>query len=159
MSFWLLPAPLRGTVFQPRPPEPHPRGAYPSSPPPLILSPDLAPTLTLPEVLFLSFQASSLYLLPSPSLHPPLSYSWVHKCMGGVHGWVGVCMGTCKGGRVCMGGQVHQSTLLDSTSLPVAAPSWVAQHLKINILLTHFQLSLQLASPCTQDSIILTQFP
>lgn len=167
MSFGPLRPPLRETVFPARTPQ---EMGFSSSPPPLILSPDLAPVLTLPEILCLSFQASSPYLLPSSSLyllllsthHRPVYAAWTHV-------WgacVGVCMGArgdaCKRGVAvsAWGEQIHQAILLGPTSLPVTAPSWLAQRLRTDIPLTHFQLSLQLCLvPALRTQLSSLRFP
>lgn len=75
-----------------------PRGLS-SSPLHLILSPDLALIVTLPEVLYLSLQASSFYLLASASLHFLLPSTHRHPVLRSLNACVG-CMGVWVWGGV-----------------------------------------------------------
>lgn len=115
------------------------------------------------------FLSSASYLVPSPgslllSTQPrPVHGAWTHV-------W-GACGGVCMGARVdackrgvavsAWGEQIHhQAILLGSTCLPVTASSWVAQRLRTDIPLTHFQLSLQFCLvPALRTQLSSLRFP
>ena len=70
------------------------------------------------------------------------------ECLCGMHGWVRGCMGVWVWGG---GVPVWTDQAINPPWSYISSSycsSWVAQHLKIDIPLTHFQLSLQL-SPVT----------